>query len=246
MPKKKNYLIYNEGNIPLILSAPHTGTISPIHIPDRTEGVLVRDTYTKEILKNLVRYFDYHPYYIYSGIHRKKVDLNRDWKEATQGNGIAMTIWKTWHNIIGSFLEDSIKEFGRVLYIDLHSHNNADEFHLGYGLNKYEYRRLIYGEYVRKSSLFGLNPDERMADYDMIFRKGSFEDLLKGKGYKVHYPFTSEIYFGGGYNIERYSVNNVGAVQIEIPVSVAGQDVGKLSEDLGECINEFLAEFVMR
>src|SRR5699024_3733333 len=80
------------GNVPIVISAPHGGTIEPEDVPDRScEGVTtVRDMNTTELAfemqQELMAGHDMQPFVIAAHIHRKKIDLNRDIEESTCGN----------------------------------------------------------------------------------------------------------------------------------------------------------------
>ena len=48
---REDYIEYHAGNLPIILSAPHGGQITPDEIPDRTYGTMVTDDNTYELTK---------------------------------------------------------------------------------------------------------------------------------------------------------------------------------------------------
>ena len=47
---KNNYTEYRAGELPLIFSAPHGGSLTPSEIPDRTYGTTVTDSKTIETI----------------------------------------------------------------------------------------------------------------------------------------------------------------------------------------------------
>src|SRR5689334_15985280 len=182
MIQHNNYLIYQEGSSNLILSAPHCGSLRPDSIPDRTWGVTVRDTYTKTIMKGLLDYFQYSPSFIYSGIHRVKVDLNRPLQEGAQGNRQAELVWHTWNDVLDHFVTDSVEKH-KTLYIDIHSHNNSDQIQLGYGLGREDYSLLKQGgKITAKHSLSGLGE----YDYEMLFGNKSLKSFLEARGQEIY------------------------------------------------------------
>lgn len=240
MIKHLNYLIYQETDSNLILSAPHCGSLYPTSIPDRTWGVTVRDTYTKTIIKGLLDYFQYEPSFIYSGIHRVKVDLNRAMEEAAQGNKKAELIWHTWNDVLDYFLLKST-ERGKALYIDIHSHNNSDKIQLGYSVDKFSYEVLRKGGKITAlTSLDGLGHP----NYDMMFGSKSLKGLLESRGRAVYNPSPKEQYFDGGYNTYRHKQVNLGVIQVEVPVSICENGTDGVIEDLGYAISKFKKVFV--
>ncbi len=241
MIQHNNYLIYQEGNTNLILSAPHCGDLKPTSIPDRTWGTTVRDTYTKTIMKGLLNYFSGSQYFIYSGIHRSKIDLNRDVKEAAQGNKRMELTWKVWNDTLDFFTYDSLRKYGRTLYVDIHSHNNSDEIQLGYALSKTGYIVIKNGgKTTEKSSLDGLGHDT----YEMLFGNKSLKSYLERRGRGVYNPTPKQQYFDGGFNIRRHQAQGMGSIQIEIPVSICENGTEGVVEDLGYAISRFKKVFV--
>ena len=77
-PIIKNYIRYYEGDLPLILSTPHGGEITPDDIYDRTHGVFDWDDYTLELTEDIINEFYKQtkkiPYAIIGEISRKKVE----------------------------------------------------------------------------------------------------------------------------------------------------------------------------
>lgn len=239
----QKYLEYREGEINLILSAPHSGEFYPKSIPSRKNGHRLKDGYTDRIIKGLIKYFDYKPFYIYSNVHRSRVDLNRNLAEATEGHRIAEKIWRDWDAVLRDFLHKTSLRYRKTLYVDVHSHNDSDEFHFGYGISKKNYRSLIAknNKNFIRTSLDALSLGNR---YDLLFGRKSFEGLLENCGYKIFHPKENEVYFSGGRNVRTYKNNMVGAIQIEIPTPICDRDLIGVISCLGDCINGFMEEFV--
>lgn len=237
---KSDYLEYHLGNTNLILSAPHGGAIKPFNIKNRTWGSLLRDTYTRRITKEVVSILGTDPYYVISDIHRVKVDLNRDIGEAAQGDKKAEQIWKQWEDIMSVYTGDIIDRFGKGLYIDIHSHGLGDEFQIGYNLGEYDYARVIRGEKVTGSSVDSLG----RGLYDMMEGTRSIRATLNLHGYKVFHPSGNRKYFNGGRNIEVFSGMGMGAIQIEVPVSVASRGWYGVAVAISSAIQEFKNAFV--
>jgi len=73
------YVAYRAGNLPLIISSPHGGSLQPDSIPDRTCSgcVTVGDAYTKTIAEGMYdeifKKTGCYPHVIINLLHRKKI-----------------------------------------------------------------------------------------------------------------------------------------------------------------------------
>jgi hypothetical protein len=212
------FIDYQEGNTNLLITAPHGGNKKPKDIPDRTYGKTYRDTYTRPLTYKLLELFpkDNKPYSIIANIHRKKVDLNRDIVEGAQGNYHAESNWYYWNYFLGRYRREILQTYNMGLHIDIHSHNNSDEFHLGYNLSKTKYKNVFKKKNTKGSTLDSLGTNL----YEMLFGKYSLKFQLEKCQFSIFYPHGKDVYFNGGYNIETYSGNGFGGIQIEIPVSI--------------------------
>ena len=238
----KTYLTFGEGTTNLILSAPHGGDIRPISIPKRKSGTLLKDTYTRRLTEKLLNLFkSENPFYIYADIHRSRVDLNRYVEKAINGNYRANEIWLNWDELLRDYTKKAKLYNDKVLYIDIHSHNDSDKFELGYDLSARNYINLFKNKKTRyKTTLDSLEKDK----YEMLFGEGSIKATLERFWYKTLMPTGNEVYFNGGRNIEVYSGNNVGGIQIETPIYLLKEDLDKISKVLYNAINRFRDYFI--
>jgi len=236
-----NYLLSGTGSYNLVITAPHGGSKRPKDIPFRKYGRTVRDTYSYSIATYMIRYG---MYYIISEIHRSRVDFNRDVEMGAQGNPQAKELWYTWHNLLDTYCTTSGAN-SKTLYIDIHSHNDSDEFHLGYDIQNESYNKLMNRSITSAGSSI-VAVEENHSLYDLVFGEHSLKNTLEAKGYKIHSPKDNAIYFNGGYNIESHMSGNTAAIQIEVPVSVARQSTVKLARDLYSSIMEFKNNYVDR
>lgn len=127
----KDYVEFQKGTIPLIISVPHGGSLECENIPKRSQGILGIDGMTIELAKILFerikKKFETQnmeniiPSYIISKVRRSKIDLNREETEAfVQNSGIAKQIYKTYHEKIKEFVMANLTFFTRSLLIDIH------------------------------------------------------------------------------------------------------------------------------
>jgi N-formylglutamate amidohydrolase len=125
----QSFVVCKTGTLPILLSAPHGGNLKPSKIPNRdcNRCKVEEDTYTKEIMlgvnTELNKLFGTSIYYVYSNLHRSKLDFNRPVLEATDSNKTLVPIWNTYHNFIKKF---SLKH-DRALVIDFHGHTHKEE-----------------------------------------------------------------------------------------------------------------------
>ena len=102
-PTIKNHIRYYQGEIPLILSAPHGGQFSPDDITDRSSGVFDMDDFTLELTEDIVNEFHLQigkiPYAIIGDISRTKVDLNRQREKAYEDER-AKIVYDEFHGLI--------------------------------------------------------------------------------------------------------------------------------------------------
>lgn len=215
------------GDIPLIISAPHGGTLTPDEIPDRKcPGITtVRDMNTTE-LADEIKYqmkqdYGVEPYVVSSLIHRKKIDLNRDVELATCGHTLGKEVWQEYHRKIEEAIQSAIAEYDRLIFIDLHGHGHEiQRLELGYLLNSEELRASYEGtgstqglaEESSLKNLISLNPD---IDFqDLLTGELAFGTIMEDEGIpsvpslQDPFPYPNESYFTGGYNTRRYSLDD--------------------------------------
>ena len=235
------YLTYGKGSSNVLLSAPHGGAMKPFHIPRRKYGQRGKDTYTRRLVERINSNNVLSPFYVYSDIHRSRVDLNRGIVEGAQNDYFAKGIWKDWNGLLELYTRAITKEYSRGLYIDIHSHNDGDYFELGYNLSAKSYRHLSYNGWTdSKSTLDSLGDDT----YEMVFGRKSFKSSLESYGFSTLFPTGNEVYFNGGRNIEVYNGKGIGAIQIECPVSVLETDLQAVANAITQAIEIFRKEFI--
>jgi len=122
----KDYIEYNRGSIPLIISVPHGGATKYDHIPRRTNGIhgIDKDTIklARELIEKIKNVFKFKtPSYIISKIHRAKIDFNRNSSEAfDQESDLAKKIYHFYHNKIEELILYNLETFNCSMLIDIH------------------------------------------------------------------------------------------------------------------------------
>lgn len=235
---KGAYVEYVVGDAPLVLVAPHGGTLTPAALPDRTCSacVTVADANTQELTRAVADTFfartGKRPHLVINRLHRRKFDANRDVTEATGGNRGLDTTWLWMHAAIDSARLRVTRLGARGLLLDMHGHGHAvPRLELGYLLTAATLRQdnasLVASGAMTRTSIAQLSLDSRsIADRGVALLRGpnSLGALLVARGVPAvpspadPAPLVGEEYFNGGYNTERHGSLNgaaLDAIQIE-------------------------------
>jgi N-formylglutamate amidohydrolase len=143
---RSSYKYYFNGNVNIILSAPHGGSLTPDDVPDRTDGVYVRssdekdteercrttvvkdsrtDEFTENVANELKTKWNVKPFIIIAKWHRKKVDFNREILEGTLNNPEAVSAYQNYHMSLTHAVNKVNQLFGKGLLIDIHGHSQG-------------------------------------------------------------------------------------------------------------------------
>lgn len=233
-----NYVEYHQGSLPVVISVPHGGDITPASIPDRTcnSPTLVTDANTIELAKQIDTSFflitGCHPHIIYCNLKRTKLDCNRNLTDGACGNAEAATAWTEFHKFIDTAELLAQNQFGgKAFYIDLHGHGHSvQQLELGYLLtgNELNFSDSILNtvQYVGYSSVQNLvaNNSNNLTHAQLLRGVFALGTLLTNAGYpsvpsqQVTSP-GSNSYFAGGYNTANYTSyaagKTVNGLQIE-------------------------------
>jgi N-formylglutamate amidohydrolase len=258
-----------EGNMPLIISAPHGGTLTPGAIPDRTcpNITTVRDRNTTELAfkmgEQLYEKYGVRPYIVSALITRRKIDLNRDLHPATCGDSTAMDLWHEYHDQIEAAIAEAVNEFGKAIFIDVHGHGHSvQRLELGYLLSRSDLRnsyedKSVAEELGSKSSFRNLlNSRDDVSFYDLMFAEDAFGTLMERSDFPSvpslydPFPYPDEAYFTGGYNTRRYTSEdypNIFGMQIEANFSgVRDSDIHRMefSKAFADAIMNMIHQYI--
>jgi N-formylglutamate amidohydrolase len=131
MVKINEYIEYQNGTIPLVISVSHGGMLECKDIPKRLTGVLGIDKNTIELTRDIIKsieiiaeksnYTEIKPSYIISHVRRNKIDLNRSISEAYDFNSaLAGEIYQFYHEKLKEIIFNNLKIFQYSLLIDIH------------------------------------------------------------------------------------------------------------------------------
>lgn len=218
---KDSWLDIVEGNMPLVISAPHGGTISPDSIKDRDCGTKERDNNTALLAFEIEKAFKplgKKPYLVVAKLARTKIDFNRDLEQATCGNLEMEYTWNQYHSYIEEAIDAAVKKFGYAMYIDLHGQSHpVRRLELGYLLRtpalKEAYRSTgADSEGSGKTSVQNLlKTSGQLSLKELLTGENAFGTLMEKNGFPAvpsqddPFPKEGEPYFNGGYNTRRYT-----------------------------------------
>ena len=236
---RKSYITYYPGNIPIILSIPHGGDISPSEISNRTYGVSVTDSNTIELGMAIRNYFftnfNVRPYLVINNLKRTKLDANRDIVEAAQGNLYAEHAFNEFHHYIDSARQEIINNFNTGFLLDIHGHGvNPDGFYdmrtwIGYLLTGDELDNsdnyIDQNISANNTSIYSLLNTSNETLSNLIRGPQSLGSLFENNFYTALPSISSPSpegmrYFSGGYNTFLYGTNrsfDFNAIQLEFP-----------------------------
>lgn len=134
---RKGYTEYVPGTLPVVLSAPHGGTMAPAEIPPRSGGTQVTDLNTIQtataIRDAFVDALGEAPHLVILHLDRAGLDANREVGEAAMGNPFAELAWQEYHDFIEVARGSMESTWGRGLYLDIHGHGHQiPRVELGY------------------------------------------------------------------------------------------------------------------
>lgn len=137
---RNDYVEYIAGELPVIILAPHGGTIRAADMPNRANPDTLRDTSTEELARAIDTAFvaltGKHPHVVLCRVHRIKVDCNRTESVGAGSDPEAKQAWQEFHGFIGAAREQVLGSTGRGLVVDLHGHGHAvPRLELGYLLS---------------------------------------------------------------------------------------------------------------
>lgn len=227
---RNNYIEYIAGNLPIIISVPHGGALTPAEIPDRTCGTeTVTDSYVIELAREISAAINKitgcYPHIIICNLKRTKLDANRDLAEAACGDPEAETAWYEFHKYLDTAALKVTKKSEKGIYIDLHGHGQSiQRLQLGYLLSaiqlRYSDATLNNTTYKNLSSILNLINTNitNLTHAELLRGISSLGSMFALKTYPSvpsiddPYPQVGETYFSGGYNTERHGSKNTGTI----------------------------------
>jgi len=182
------YLAFYPGDMPLVISAPHGGSLEPEYIPFRLTGNPRADLNTQELASEIAGEMGA-PFFVAAGIKRSKVDFNRPPEEAINGSP-GRNYYDAFHGKLSEYIQLCLDRFGCCFLLDVH----------GFSTKNYGNHHVIFGTGCY-NSLTGN-------------ALGQLSRVLINEGWKVLHKHTG--YFSGGYIIRQYAGPPVVGLQMEV------------------------------
>ena len=213
------YIEYQQGTVPIILTVPHGGAIQPTSIPDRTcnNAVNVTDINTietaLEIKKALFTKTGCYPHIVICHLKRTKLDCNRNLTDAACQQPEAELAWKEFHQFIVQARTTIQAGYSdQAMIFDIHGHGHAiPRIELGYLLDSDELAEpdaiLNTPKYINYSSLrrLALTSASEATHAQLLRGNQALGTLLHDHGFpsvpsrQDPAPAPDDPYFSGGY-----------------------------------------------
>jgi hypothetical protein len=258
---RANYIEYIAGELPIIITAPHGGSLRPHEIPDRTYGTTVTDLNTVELARAIdsafVRRTGKHVHVVMVHVHRVKLDANRDISEGAQGDAEATVAWQDFHRFVRDAKNAVNATHDGGFYIDLHGHgHDIQRLELGYLLDA-EALRLPDAsldadpEHEIESSIRTLSVRSPLSFAQLLRGPASLGALFEREGFPA-VPSDStphpgpDSYFSGGYNSSLHGCRTGGTIcGVQLEANRIGvRDTEESRRRFAEAVVEVAREFV--
>ena len=240
----QGYISYRVGNMPIIITVPHDGTLAPSTFPDRT-GSSARAENTRKVAEQFAYFFNansngLYPHIIYNNISRSKLDPDLNQMDGAQGNSYANLSYGTYHSFLQTAIDSVEAYFDAGILLNLVEHNHSNQkVELGYLLSAsdLDLTNLQLNSYSAQSSVSQIADISTSSFAEVIRGYNSLGTLIVGRSYTsndVAYSFEavptldnptigSTDYSSGGYTIAQYGSSNGGKINgIDVATPFAG------------------------
>lgn len=224
------------GDLPIILSAPHGGSLEPAGMPDRQQAVLLQDQHSLELTQDLAQALQEltgrRPFLVLNNLSRSKLDPNRSLALGAQGDPAAEAAWREYHAGIESAESAVVAQCGWGLYFDIHSNGLAGStIQFGYGLDQaalaLDDSELNDPKWPSRTNLRALATWSHIDLPELVRGPDSLGGLIESRYYRAEpspaRPAPAGQYFDGGYSVATHGSQHGGtvdAIQIELPYSL--------------------------
>jgi hypothetical protein len=260
---RNDYVSYQVGSLPIVLLAPHGGTLEPAEIPQRQSASAPRDANTFELAEAISdAFFDRlgrRPHLVACHLHRYRLDCNRSLEEGAEGNPYGEQAWTEFHDFIDQAKANATTVFGQGLVIDLHGMTRSN-IEIGTLIRGRQWMesdtRLNNGAFAASSSVRHLAAQSTSGFAALSRGTWSLGAALEDAGYStIPSPWNPDPgtdssgdvndYYRGGYNTIRHGSLNGGpidALQIEHPAFIreSTQNRGDYAQVLVSSLMDFL------
>lgn len=222
------------GTLPVILLAPHGGSLKPEGVAERRFGKFVTDANTADLTRRMAaaleETYGARPITLLCLMHRSRVDCNRELEEAAQGDPVATAVWERFHGAAAEACKRVTQMHGAGLVIDIHGHRHEPaRVELGYLLSgatlDLDDTALNAGDAATRSSIRALVERSGRPLSEILRGPQSLGALLEAQGFaSIPSPANPSPkgaeYFSGSYDIAAHGSREggtVSALQMECP-----------------------------
>ncbi len=218
-----NWIEYIPGTLPIIISAPHGGELTPDSVPIFNDG-LARDggsqKYARAVAQYLYQHTGHYPHLIINHLTRNRLNLNRSQEDDNFENIQAMTAWMSFHDYINDAKNWVNTACEKGLYLDFHTNGHDHGFNeLGYLLSR-EQLNLSNAEINALSSissLLNLTKQDNNQLTELLHGPFSLGKIMNNDYEVMTIPNAVDIpfaysYFNGGYNTRTHGSRDGGAI----------------------------------
>ena len=242
-----NYVEYQIGTLPFVISVGHGGNLEPASIPNRTcnSPVFAVDLNTIEtamaIKNDLYTKTGCYPHLIISHLKRNKLDPNRNLADGACGNAQALIAWNEFHDFIATAQNTANLQYNsKTFFIDLHGHGNPmQRIELGYLLYDDELAlpdaTLNTSQYVNYSTIQNLVASNVNNYTHSQLLRGPFAlgTMLSNQSYtsvpsqSIPSPGINSNYFSGGYIVANHTcyAQNVSINGLQMELYYDGSEI---------------------
>ena len=221
MKTYKNFVDFEFGTFPLVISVPHGGALESERIPKRDKGIHGIDKRTIELSYELISDIktvskelsasEMVPSYVISKVRRSKIDLNREESKAFDSNShLGKIIYQFYHLKLKEFTLENLRLFNYSLLLDIHGFEKSKR------PPGYRDVEVILGTNNLKA--FFKNPIPKKEWENNLRGKIIVRFLELGIPIAPGHPRRNEYVLTGGFITQQYSASkilNSQALQIE-------------------------------
>lgn len=231
-----------EGDLPIILTAPHGGVLAIPGAIERTnkdakQFVTVTDTRTDTLARTTAAEIEKltgkKPWVIIAKFGRKYLDVNRPIETGAEGDA-AKAVYKEYHNSVRNAVDSVRKKFGKGFFLDIHGQGQQSD--------------IVFRGTQNLKTVKGL-PEDQLSGQSSIL------GMLESQGIKIapamatsHEKENPKL--DGGYTVQTYGSqheNGIFAIQLEFGGSYRKKEAipdtaSKLAKAIKSHLDAFFAE----
>lgn len=242
----EQYIAYQKGTIPVLLSSPHGADTTRLlpGVPPRTGGHIEQgfvnraDQFTDVLtwrVGELLMEKGLKPYIVVAGINRSQIDFNRAPDQAYESEEAA-PCYHYYHEALKKVIADIRQQWGAGFILDVHGQSRYDYDILRGTRNKQTIQQLIR-RYERDVT-------EEEEGFFTILRESARYSIHPDKGKK-------ERYYYGGFTLMQYGSHResgIDALQVEVGRKIRINENSRelIAQDLAEAIGRFYHRYYLK